>query len=295
MLSLSRIVVPVDFSDQCRGVLRYAKVLAEGYGSQLTLLHVVNPVYTIPATGISGPAMIPVPRSLVDQQAARLDQFGVDELDGIAVRRLVYEGDTAEQIVEFIHTEGMDLVAMPTHGLGGLRRFLIGSVTAKILHEVDCPVFTGVHMNQRPHDPSLTFSRVLCAVDLDSENRATMVWAAQFASDFAARLSIVHAVPALSPEADVSNRAREDLAKMQITAGAENAAVYIEEGEPAKAVSSVAEESRADLVVIGRGSRQGPAGRLGTNADAIIRESPCPVVSVYGSGASTPGGAVGNA
>jgi len=51
---------------------------------------------------------------------------------------------------------------MPTHGLGGFRRFLLGSVTAKVLHDADCPVWTGVHLERAPHSKQLS-SGISCA------------------------------------------------------------------------------------------------------------------------------------
>ena len=56
--------------------------------------------------------------------------------------------------------------------------------------------------------------------------------------------------------------------------------VVIEAGEPAKAICAAAARVQADALVIGRGSAAGLFGRLRTNAYAIIRQAPCPVVSV---------------
>ena len=281
MLPLSRIVVPTDFSDRCRGMLRYVKVITARYGAELTLLHVVNPVYEIPATGISGPAIIAVPQSVIAEQTEKMAEFGRDDLHGLEVRRLVYQGDPEEQIVRFVESEGIDLLAMPTHGSGVLRRFLIGSVTAKVLHDVACPVLTGVHMEEVLNDVPVTLSSVLCAVDLGGQSRQTLAWAVQFAKDFDASLSVVHAVPALSRgAADVANQAREQLEKLLAAVGADASDIYILEGEPVTTVCSFAKSSGADLLVIGRGLQDGPAGRLRTNAYAIIRESPCPVISI---------------
>jgi nucleotide-binding universal stress UspA family protein len=290
MLSLSRILLPIDFSDQCRGMLPYARAVAERYSAEITLLHVANPFVAIPATGMAGPELIPMPRSVFAQKTGQMDGFGADELQGLTVRRLIYEGDPTEQIVGFIETEHMQLVAMPTHGLGVLRRFLIGSVTAKVLHDAPCPVLTSVHMDRPPHHLPVTFSNIVCAVDLGGKSQDTLGWAAQFASDFQARLTIVHAVPALSPgfelsfggdwKNDVANLAREDVERLQTAVGSHASGIYIEEGQPAKTVCSFAKSSGADLLVIGRGSQEGLTGRLRTNAYAIIRESPCPVVTV---------------
>jgi hypothetical protein len=54
MLSISRILLPVDFSVRCMGMLQYAKAAAANYGAELILLHVANPTYEVPATGLTG-------------------------------------------------------------------------------------------------------------------------------------------------------------------------------------------------------------------------------------------------
>ena len=285
-----RILVPVDFSEQSRGMLRYAKLIAERYSAEVTLLHVLSSPGAIPAADPAGLKLLPAPRDVMAETTAQLTTFGDYELRGVTVRRLVSIGDPVEQIASFVHNEGVKLVAMPTHGLGVLRRFLIGSVTAKVLHDVPCPILTGVHLEQPPHHLPLAFSNIACAVDLDSHSHETLTWAAQFASDFHAQLNIIHAIPALEPgfeipfggdwNWDLANLARQDLEKLVAAAGAEVSGIYVQAGEPRKAVCSFAKSSGADLLIIGRGPQQGIPGNLPTNAYAIIRESNCPVISV---------------
>jgi len=274
MLPIQRILLPVDFSDRSLRMTAYAKALATTYGAELTLLHVVNPLYSFPATAISGPAMVPIPSSMIEDREKQLEQFAVEELRGLPVRRFVYDGDPEAQIAGFVSTEDVQLVVMATHGYGVLRRFLIGSVTAKVLHDVSCPVLTGVHLDPH-HDGSPRFSNILCAIDVEPHDQATLSWAAQFAADAGSQLGIVHVVA----DEDRATQAGEDLKRMQDATGTASAAVHIQEGEPANTVCSLAETLGADLLVIGRGAREG-AGTLTTTAYAIIRQSPCPVVSV---------------
>ena len=68
------------------------------------------------------------------------------------MRRLIYEGDPEAQIAAFTQAEDIQLIVMPTHGYGVFRRFLIGSGTSKVLHDVSCPVLTGVHVNAQAFD-----------------------------------------------------------------------------------------------------------------------------------------------
>ncbi len=76
----------------------------------------------------------------------------------------------------------------------------------------------------------------------------------------------------------VEEHIRERLA--ELAAGIQTAAVVIEAGNPADVVAATAERFDAQLVVIGRSEAGGMFGRLRTNSYAIIRRSPCPVVSV---------------
>jgi nucleotide-binding universal stress UspA family protein len=165
---------------------------------------------------------------------------------------------------------------MPTHGYGRFRRFILGSNTAKVLHDADCPVWTGVHMEDASAMPSIAIRNILCAVDLGPQSSRALAWAAGLAREFDARLTLLHAMPC-GP--DVGLSAGEELRMLQGTAGAK-ADVLLESGEPAKAICDAAGRLRADVLVIGRGSAAGVYGRLRTNAYSIIRQSPCPVVSV---------------
>jgi len=97
---------------------------------------------------------------------------------------------------------------------------------------------------------------------------------------------VVHAMASSPVAGQEDERAREmelsvrdDLARVQQRFGTE-AELVVEPGDPPKVVCEMAQQRRAELLVIGRGSAAGVFGRLRTNAYAIIRQSPCPVVSV---------------
>ena len=289
MLGVLRILVPVDFSDRCLGMIPYVKEVARKYRSEIVLLHVVRPLYAIPETGVSAPAIVPVSRAMIADASERLDQFGGPDLDGFPVRRLVYEGSPEEQIVATAQTEDVQLVIMPTHGYGVFRRFLIGSVTSKVLHDVHCPVLTGAHSKEHSDTGRVKISNIACAIDLGPSSGDTLQWASRLASDFQSTLSVVHVIPRLEPSlrvvfsSDLKEQmeamVRSDIEKLQMTMAAKQVTICIQEGDVARAVSCHAKSVGADLVVIGRGIG-GQAGRLRTNAYGIIQQSPCPVLSV---------------
>ena len=99
MLPISRILMPVDFSHRCLGMIPYAKQFARQYNAEILLLHIVNPVYVIPETGISASAILSVPEWILTTQTNKIEEFGASELRDFRVRRLVYEGHPEAQIV----------------------------------------------------------------------------------------------------------------------------------------------------------------------------------------------------
>lgn len=290
MLALERILLPVDFSDRCLGAARYARVLASRYGAEILILHVLEPIrYEFSALEFGGAVLTDLAANRKAQARQRLETFLAEELEGIPVRRLLAEGEAAQTIVETARREQVSLIAIPTHGYGRFRRFILGSVTAKVLHDAQCPVWTGIHLEQAPLPDAIRLRTVVCAVDLGPQSAEPLNWAAALARDFQARLFVAHACPRIELRpgecggrdlnAELAAAARQHLEKLLVETGAE-AEPVIEFGDAPKVVCSVAQSRKADLLVIGRGSAAGIYGRLRTNAYAIIRESPCPVVSV---------------
>ncbi len=289
MPSLAKLLLPVDFSERSAGAARYARALALHFHSELLLVHVLSPLYSdMGGMEVTGSMLVDVYRTRADGAEKELEAFASSHLAGLPVRRLVLHGDPASEVVKLAHNEGAGLIAMPTHGYGPFRRFILGSNTAKVLHDADCPVWTGVHMEAAPDGDPVPFRRILCALDLGSHSARTLDWAAWMSREFQAALTIVHAVtahaelldePDRSWRAGIREAAEEELRKLQREAGTD-AEVLLDTGDPAKLICSVAARLAADVLVIGRGSAAGSFGRLRTNAYAIIRQSPCPVVSV---------------
>ena len=287
----NKILFPIDFSERSISAARYVRTLGCRFRPEITLMHVLPP----PAYGLeSGPLM--VEEAWEEQQRrAQLDvsEFAARELGPFLVHPLVLEGDPATAIVEKAHSGRADLILMATHGYGRFRRFILGSVTAKVLHDADCPVWTGAHLPAVPAAEQTSqqapIKQVVCAVDLSVHSENVLDWAARLAGSFDARLFLIHVIPALAPaEEDYYQHGwREDLAigskdqldRLQQSVGTK-AEQLIVAGDVPHTVCAQAEELGSDVLVIGRSSGSGLLGRLRTNAYAIIREAHCPVVSV---------------
>jgi nucleotide-binding universal stress UspA family protein len=287
MMKLSKILLPVDFSEQGVAAAAYAAGLARHFQAELTLLH-VNPLIVpalITPREFSGPIDTGWITALEAQRRRDLACYQAGEFRDVNLKRVVTTGDPAQQIVEHAHGAKTDLIVMPTHGYGPFRRFLLGSVTAKVLHDAECPVWTGSHLRDTSAHGWRPVKQVLCAVDIGPASERVLDWAWRFAGAFAARLAIVHAIPKLEPpmellEPDAADWRAEPAAAqircLQTKTGA-SGEVVIEGGDPSEVVANTAAEMNADMVVIGRSPAK---GRLRTNAYSIIRDSPCPVLSV---------------
>lgn len=275
-MKLTKILLPVDFSEQGAGAAQQAAALARHFGSELILLH-VNPILVPALTTpqeLNGPVDTGWITALEAQGRLDLDAYRQADLTGIEVRKIVVTGDPAARIVDFAGHEKPGLIVMPTHGYGPFRRFLLGSVTAKVLHDVDVPVWTGTHLQRTSQPMWERIGTVMCSIDPGTAEPA-LSWARDFASEFKAGLIVVHGVRETEEAAQAHEQIRCLLRKLSVTGE-----ILVEEGDPAQVVQAAANRRNADLVIIGRSPREGSSGRLRTNAYSIVREAPCPVLSV---------------
>ena len=148
-------------------------------------------------------------------------------------------------------------------------------------------MWTGVHTTELMMHPPDRCRRILCAVDTNATDVEVIRWAARFCKEQCAEVQLVHAIQGGEPDqfdsvafnGFLARFAQEELAKMQAEAGTAWR-VHVPIGNPAKVIHRVAVDQEADLVVIGRGVLKKALGRLRSNAYSIIRESPCPVISI---------------
>jgi nucleotide-binding universal stress UspA family protein len=291
MAFLKRILLPVDFSDRSYGAVRYAEALASPTDTEIVLLHVTTPLtHELVAVDIGGTVLSDIDADRRADGKTQLETFLKDELSHFRVTRVICEGDPAHRITEYAHKHQVDLIAMPTHGYGLFRRFLLGSVTSKVLHDADCPVWTGVHLEEAPEAEKIHFRHLVAAVDLCHEPAVrTLKWARDMAKAHKADLTIVHAFPSLEGRAGeyfdpnwrtyFRDMAITEINKFQGEVGID-CEVIVESGEVDHVTCGTAEKFNADALVIGRGSAAGVFGRIRAHAYEIIRQSPCPVISV---------------
>jgi nucleotide-binding universal stress UspA family protein len=147
MIDLRRILVPTDFSKGSQSALAYGAALAEKFGAELVLLHVVQDLAAfIPEAVLGAPPPLPPVEQFTAAARAALERVvGGLALPGVTVRAEVGEGPTAEVVVRFAREQAVDLIVMGTHGHTGLAHLLLGSVAEKVVRRAPCPVLTVRH------------------------------------------------------------------------------------------------------------------------------------------------------
>lgn len=273
MFPIRKILVPIDFTDACRSSARFAMALAADWNATVCILHALEPIGG--GIGFETAVMLEETRRSQNRRAKRELEAFLDQPATERFERVLVEGEAASQIVDYAHEKKFDLIVMPTRGYGVVRRLLLGSVTAKVLHDADCPVWTGMHPELYDELGTVRVRRITCAIDLGPQTESVLECARNLAAHWNADLTAVHILP---NQADAAERKRSLVTARDRIAGLGIANVELEFGDLPLAVDDAVKRVSADLLVIGRG--HGSGARLGGTAYAIIRDAPCPVVSV---------------
>jgi nucleotide-binding universal stress UspA family protein len=288
MLSIRKILLPVDFPNPSLGVVHQAAMLAHHFHSEIVMLHVVRAQSQGAGVPEDGPALArwDMLAEIVREAQKNSDPSLGSELEGLAIRRVLIQGDPAQAIMQTAQLEQVDLIMLPSHGFT-FNQFLLGSVTAKVLHGSDCPVWTGAHINQSPMQ-EFAIRNVLCAVDFGPRTRKTVSWAAQMAAEFGARLTLAHVTPSVEIWApgggyinpkwkeELVSDASQHFAELQQEMGIK-AEVFIGSGDVPSVLSQAVKQTKADLLVT---ECYPYGGNLRIHGYAIICAVPIPVLSV---------------
>ena len=290
MLNIRKILLPVDFPNSSLAVIRQAAALARHFQSEIVILHCVTP--RSHAAGVPEDSATLAGWDLLEEIVGRAREKGNRtlgaELDGLTIRWVLAKGEPAHTIGQAAEREKADLIMIPSYGFT-FDRFLLGSVTPKVLLGKECPLWTCAQAEE-PSARDFAIQNVLCAVDYSSHIRKTVSWALEMASEFGARLTLAGVTAGVKfwgpggesvgtkwKAALVSDAARH-IADIQRDMGIETD-TFIGSGDVPAVLSDAAKKTSADLLVIGCR----PYGvSLRTHGYAIIRGARIPVLSVGG-------------
>jgi nucleotide-binding universal stress UspA family protein len=144
-IELNKILVPTDFSDHADHSFRHAAAIARWSGAELIVLHVVEKFmdHSLLYSDI-WPFNKPSReyyRELEVKTTERLEEQVRESIGSdVSFRVTVTSGTPSLEIASAAEREGADLIVIATHGLGGIRKALLGSTTDRVLRNADCPV-----------------------------------------------------------------------------------------------------------------------------------------------------------
>jgi nucleotide-binding universal stress UspA family protein len=306
MIEIRRILCPIDFSDFSRRALDHAVSISRWYESTITLLHVCRAVVPVaayaPAIGVlPSVALTPEDR---DALLAAMKRFAEGEAGtNVPIELDIVEGSTAAAIIAKADTMQADLLVMGTHGRSGFEHLVLGSVTEKVLRKATCPVLTvpkGVP--DVVPAPQVLFKQIVCAIDFSDCSMHALNYAISLAQEADAHLTVAHIIE-LPPDvprevhetvlagprslreyialAEEDRRARLKDAIPDTVRAFCTVDTVLATGKPYREILRVAEEQKADLLVIGIHGR-GAIDRLlfGSTAQHLVRQASCPVLTL---------------
>ncbi len=133
---IKKILAPIDGSQNSMESLKCARDLAEKYGAQIVMVNIQKPA------SYEAPKPVSEDPKVLEERGSKIIEKGMDAIKGTTanIKSEVITGDPSEQILHLIDKESVDMVVMGCHGLTGVRRFLIGSVSNKVLQHSSKPV-----------------------------------------------------------------------------------------------------------------------------------------------------------
>jgi nucleotide-binding universal stress UspA family protein len=299
MLTIDRlfkkILVPLDGSKLSENALEPAITLAQAAGAELILLSVPVMKHVMVMPEYSGYATLLPEQSLEDSRydfQEYLDHVCLNRMPAdVAVRTEVVDGDEASVIVDQAFVEQVDLIVMATHGRSGLSRWMMGSVTEKVLQQAHCPVLV-----IRSDEP---LEQMLITLDGSAASEAALEPGLLLAQALAAQVTLLQVQ---SGQDYVSPREVERLDAVEKGLGmrlqdsvyyaaeayldylktryepllAEPLVTAVLDGPPARRIIQYIEENEIDLVVMATHGRTGLQRWLyGSVTEKVLRGAHC--------------------
>ena len=292
MPQITSILCPVDFSDFSVNAYEYARSLAWHYKATLLLQHILYPLGPFGYDSNQDPYE-KICRQIRSEATEKMQRFArLHALTGIQPECIVQDGSVTDLILSLAERRGVSLIVMGTHGLRGIDRLMMGSVTERVLRRAKCPVlavrkpahhFVG---SKRSPEPIHLKKIVLCTDFSDHAHRASE-YALSLAAEYHAELTLLHVLETFPNSADIENVTREALEQLDETVPPDqrsgcNVRSLVRIGKPYQQIIQLAVETEADLVILGvRGRGALDTALFGSTTYRVIQLGPCPVLAVH--------------
>lgn len=265
---LKLILVADDDSSPAHAGRELAFAIAPALGAQVRLAHVVTDAED------------------VAECQRRLDERAAGAPAGVSVSAVVRRGTPADILIDLAAELKADLVVAGTHGVGGLRQFLLGAVSQRLLEGAPCSVL----LCRAPHATEAP-TKVLVGLDGSEQSRVALELAERVAVALSACLVLSHvtnyhvpfagAQPYTQLRAEVRRHGEQVLrdARRTLAAPLELVIDDLREGWPRDQLIAACEEHRPAVAVVGSRGEGGFRGLvLGSTARDLVNYAPCPVL-----------------
>jgi nucleotide-binding universal stress UspA family protein len=298
MIAIKKILVPVDFSEPSKQAANYGLSLALQYNARLILTHIVPSnvglVYTFPTESFafekaqSGYAKSMLPGLVPAEFQERVN-----------LQTIVKIGIVQDELLGIIRDESVDLVVMGTHGRKAFERFLLGSLTERMLRKVAVPILTVSHLNpasELTNAGPVPLRNVLYATDLSDSAEVGLKFSTELARGAGARLTVLHVLKSTETIywgaeggylTEALETVREDtFRRLRLSIPKEwckgvEVVPLMTEGDAYREILRVANEEMTDLIVLNmQGKSMVERALLGSTAERVIRSAHVPVLSI---------------
>lgn len=282
---LRQIVVAFDGSDESRAAARLGFRLASGCGAEVTLVQAIDP----PGWMVAHPEMLAdlEERRLTAEERALtdLERLAGEAPDGVAVDTALVRGRPGATLVDQLRERSADLVVLGTHGVGGARRALLGSVSQQVMEHAPCSAL--LVRDATSVDGRVT---VIAAVDGSEPSLAALGEAQSVAVALGAPLRLVHVVELNVPfvgrvpetlRGEVHDHGEQILrqARDRVSAPLDEVVSDLREGWPRDELVEACAEHPPAIAVVGSRGLGGFAGLLvGSTARHLVNAAPCAVL-----------------
>lgn len=274
-----RIFVPLDGSPLAEQILPYVHMLGHALRVPLELMRVIDPV----PEGLSDPAH----GLFTDQVATSFRNQAEDSLRGyveslahvdVEVTSSAHEGDAPTMIVSETEKVPRTLIAMSTHGRSGIGRWVMGSVTDKVLHATQNPLLIIRSTHEQPPQQEVVMESIIVPLDGSALAESALPHAVAISAALGVKVRLASVIPSDQSHAleeEILNRLGEKLVKE----GANSFEAHILHGDPAHAIVDMAHEFPDALITLTTHGHSG-IGRwiMGSVTERVVRHSGSPVL-----------------
>jgi len=292
---IKTIVCTTDFSDFSNRAVPFGVALAKEFGAKLYLCHVIDlSSVAMYGEGFSDPLMLET--KITDYAHEHLQDL-IGDTD-IAWESLTSVGHTADEIAHIAKEKGADLVVSATHGRSGLKRLILGSVTERLMRTLPCPMYIVRSLEREPAAPAMAdmkLKRILVGCDFSADSDLAVQYGISLAQEFQTELYLAHvleptvykdmltqAVGVPDPEGlrDELTRKLEGMVPAEAKQWCKPETLLLA-GHPSDELTKYAVVNKMDLIVLGvRGHSVMESLLVGSTTDRVVRQAPCPVLSV---------------